>query len=616
MKRFKINQKFQSLLFVLLVFGYSCQTNEEPLPTKTFQEVAQVGGSFEPAVSSFSVEKEETNKEVINGEVWKCTTKTIDALKPGGGDNGFPLFNPNASVVYPGSLLQGKSLRKATPDVIAVERSGGTISYDLNNGNLSSSFTVDKVAKSSIQNAMNNIIASSPPDLPANFVFRYSQVQSEQALAYEMGIDYETAFTSVSSDFSFSSSSNLNRILVELNQSFYTMSFDIPTSMDGLFAEGVTPDDLARYVQEGNPATYISDVTYGRIYYMLIESSSSYTEMEAEIQGSFNGVVSSVDVDISANSLSKLSNLKIKVMAFGGDAAKSLLTVGETDLNKLVELLAESTTISTGLPISYVVRSVLTNQIVGTQLATKYDETHCEVAAAGGEPAFTVHWDGQVLSKMGPIGAAYAVSESEFILIDIDGKQFLRSDIGTLEGPFPIADLGDGDMPFERIGAACNIFGNQIRADERTILFIDDSGTKYSYLSPDNNWGSWYPISDMAGGTNPFNLNGIGAILFHDHTPTAQSDVAASRHMVNRDGLKYTRYDNSPAIFNTVINIENWGNGGGDPDNIKMPFEVNKVGAGIGFDIGNKHYNLFFNLGGTKYAIQDYNNEWIGPFDL
>ena len=297
-------------------------------------------------------------------------------------------------------MIQGKSLYKATPDVIAVERSGGTISYDLNNGNLSSSFQVEKVAKSSIQDAMNNIIANSPPDLPANFVFRYSQVQSEQSLAFEMGIDYENAFASVSSEFSFSSGSNMNRILVELNQSFYTMSFDIPTSVDGLFAESVTPNDLAKYVQEGNPATYISDVTYGRIYYMLIESSSSYTEMESEIQGSFNGVVSSVEADISANSLSKLQNLKIKVMAFGGDAAKSLLTVGETDLKKLVELLAESTTISTGLPISYVVRSVLNNQIVGTQLATKYDETHCEVASAGGEPAFTVHWDGQVLSRL------------------------------------------------------------------------------------------------------------------------------------------------------------------------------------------------------------------------
>ena len=139
---------------------------------------------------------------------------------------------------------------------------------------------------------------------------------------------------------------------------------------------------------------------------------------------------------------------------------------------------------------------------------------------------------------------------------------------------------------------------------------------KYSYLSPNNNWGSWYPISDMASGTNPFNLNGIGAILYHNYTPTATNDVMGRRHMVNKDGLEYVQYLNSPATFFTPNEIYNWGNSSKDPNKLKMPFEVNKVGAGIGFDLGTKHYNLFFNLEGTKYAIQDFDNEWIGPFDL
>jgi len=68
-------------------------------------------------------------------------------MTPGGGNTGFPLFNPNASVIYPGSLLQGKSLKQATPDVIAVERAGGTVSYDLNNGNLNSVFPLKRWQK-------------------------------------------------------------------------------------------------------------------------------------------------------------------------------------------------------------------------------------------------------------------------------------------------------------------------------------------------------------------------------------------------------------------------------------------------------------------------------------
>ncbi|HYW96211.1 MAG TPA: thiol-activated cytolysin family protein, partial [Bacteroidales bacterium] len=513
------------------------------------------------------------------------------------------------SVIYPGSLLQGNSLKKATPNVIAVDRAGGTVSYDLVNGNTASSFTVDVVSKSAIQNAMNQIISNSPQDLPANFVFTYDQVQSEQALALKLGIDYNSAFVDISSDFGFSSGSTLNHVLVELNQSFYTMSFDIPTSLDGLFAPSVTPDDLAKYVQKGNPATYISDVTYGRIYYMLVESSSSYTEMESQINASFSGVVNSANADISANSLSKLKNLKIKVMAFGGEATTSLLTVGETNLNNLVNLLAESTTISTGVPISYVVRSVYSNQIVSTQLATRYDVTNCEPAPPGGEPPYTAHWKGQVISRMGPVGAAYATQGTEFILISKDGTQYMRSNIGELYGPFPLDSLAEGTRPFD-IGAACNIDGND--QPDPWIMIMDKSGGYYSYITGDHKWsaGEVTPISNLANGVNPFALNGIGAMLFRYKSP----EGPANRYMINKDGTYFTLYNNNPNEFGDVTSIEQWAGGG-------LPFESKTVGAGIGFYLGSKRYYLLFNGEGTQYAISGDvfgtgSNEFIGPFDL
>ncbi len=605
----KTRFKLLLTLFILLGMTFSCKKDQNTPSPLTFDGVIKSGGDFTPAVNKEEATDSTTGNEVIDGEVWNCTTTTYNALAPGGGNKGFPLFNPNASVIYPGSLLQGKSLKKSTPDVIAVNRAGGTISYDLVNGNLNSTFTVPVVAKSSIQNAMNQIIAASPPDLPANFVFNYSQVQSEQALALKLGIDYESAFVDISSDFGFSSGSNLNRILVELNQSFYTMSFDIPTSTAGLFAPDVTPEDLAKYVQAGNPATYISDVTYGRIYYMLIESSSSYQEMESSISASFNGVVNSANVDISGNTFSSLQNLKIKVMAFGGEATTSLLTVGVTDLSNLVQLLAESTTISTGVPISYVVRSVYSNQIVSVQLATQYDVTNCEPAPIGGEPAYTAHWKGNVVSKIGGVGAAYSTTGTEFILISMDGQQYLRSNVGVLDGPFPISDLGGGPPPFNGIGAACRIDGNN-SADSWTMI-MDMTGSQYSYIRSDSTWsGQVEPVGNLASGYNPFALNGIGALVFQYHDPLGPSN----RYMINKDGTQFSLYHNNPNSFDPVQNIEDWAGGG-------LPFAVKKVGAGIGFYIGQKKYYILFNYSGTKYCVSGDvfgtgTNEFIGPFDL
>jgi thiol-activated cytolysin len=604
--------KAHKIFIVLIVLSasviFSCSKDEEQ--AVTFDSVIETGGDFAPVKNSEEEVEESQSSEIIGGEVWNCTTTTYSALASGGGNNGFPLFNPNASVVYPGSLLQGNSLRQSTPNVIAVDRAGGTISYDLINGNLESFFSVGEVAKSSIQNAMNQIIASSPPDLPANFVFNYSQVQSEQALALQLGIDYESAFTDISGDFGFSTNSSYNRILVELNQSFYTMSFDIPTSTAGLFASNVTPEDLSKYVQPGNPATYISDVTYGRIYYMLIESSSSYTEMETSISASFSGVANSANVDISGNSLSSLDDLKIKVMAFGGEATTSLLTVGETDLNNLVELLAESTTISTGVPISYVVRSVATNQIVSVQLATEYDVTNCEPAPMGGEPPYTAHWAGNVVSKIGGVGAAYATSGTEFILISMDGQQYLRSNIGALEGPFSIEELGGGPPPFAGIGAACNIDGND-SGDDPWIMIMDMTGSLYSYIRFDGTWSSnVIPIGNLADGFNPFALNGVGAMAFNYKDPQGPS----RRYMINKDGTQFSLYYNNPNSFGSVQDIEDWAGGG-------LPFELQKVGAAIGFYIGQKRFYMLFDYTGTQYCISGDvfgtgSNEFIGPFDL
>ncbi|MEM9856389.1 MAG: thiol-activated cytolysin family protein [Bacteroidota bacterium] len=385
MKNFKNSIWLNLTVLILIYTGLSCSTDNDPGPNQpdlnTFEGVIDSGGSFEDFIESVdTITVQEDAAEIINGEEWKCTTKTYDLVD---GNESFPLFNPNANVIYPGSLIQGKSLDKATPDVIVVKRAPGTISYDLVNANASPSFTVSpELTKSGVAEGMNNIIANSPDALPANFSLTIEEVQSTQELAFKMGVDVNTRFTEVQSDLSFSQDRSYTRFLVKLNQSYYTMSFDLPTSTDELFAPEVTPQDLARYVGSGNPAAYISDVTYGRIFYMLIESTDNSTKVEAAIRGSFNGLTK-VEASAQASQMKGLSNLTIKVKAYGGDASGSIGLAGVTDIEALVNRLNQTSDIKNGLPISYVVRSALDNQIVNVKLATSYDVKTCVPAAPG-----------------------------------------------------------------------------------------------------------------------------------------------------------------------------------------------------------------------------------------
>jgi len=490
---------FLSVIFSLILFS-SCSDNGTSGNTDkemTFEEVIKNGAEFEQipenrTVDTLSVgEPENKDRETAdNGslvtERWICTTSTMSVLD---GNGQFPLFNTNADVIYPGNLLQGKTLSNATPSPIVVERAGGTISYDLNNGNLSSTFTVDRVSKSTIQNAMNNIIASAGEVVPANFRLEIQEVQSENQLALEMGLNVSTFTTKVKSNMSFSTERSYNRFLVKLTQSYYTMSFDLPTRLDQLFDESVTPEELAVYVQADNPATFISSVTYGRIFYMLVESTSSSQEMTAKLDASYGAFRNSVDGNVDVNSFQELNNVKIKVIAYGGDAAGTFELAGEATIQNIANKLAESTDIRAGLPLSYVVRSVeRPDKIVGTKIATEFDVVNCDLKGIlppqGYRSLVDLFDDG--------IGAMIHISNSNVVIYNKAGTQYAwyNGNSGDVLGIFEIDDP-DGPMgvtSFNSIGAGTRFLDNR-------LYIFDQDGLRNEFMN--------YNSADFTGNTLP-----------------------------------------------------------------------------------------------------------------
>jgi len=478
---------------IICISFQSCSKTEPGIMEEnanSFEEVIARGGDFPDYPQSRSEEvtseSEPVNEDYsktedgqTNTERFVCTTKTLSVLD---GNGQFPLFDTASDVIYPGSLLQGKSLSKATPSPIVVQRAGGTVSYNLNNGNLNSNFTVDEVKKSTIQNGMNNIIASAGEVVPANFQLEIVQIESESQLALELGIDVETYTTQVSADMSFSSEKTFNRTLVKLNQAYYTMSFDLPTSLDQVFHPSVTPDQLSTYVQEDNPATFISSVTYGRIFYMLVESTSSREDMAAKLDFAYGAFKNKVNGELEVNAMEELNDLKIKVIAYGGDAQGSFQLAGETNISAIADKLAESTEIKAGLPLSYVVRSVeRPDQIVGTKLATQYDIVECELKGVLPPQGilslvdlFADDEDG------GGIGAMVNVSESNILVFNKLGTRYAwyNGNSGEVKAVFGIKDLNSplGIVPLDEVGAAAQL------GDARLYLF-DGSGLFNSRLA-------------------------------------------------------------------------------------------------------------------------------------
>jgi hypothetical protein len=352
-----------------------------------FQAVLDTGGDMPNATASTDTtvtdEGEETRED---GTRWLCRTKTVSLF-----DNPetYVTFDPNSDVVYPGSLVQGGSIANATPDPVVVERAGGTISIDLLNGSNGVFVEVDEMSMGKIRQAMNDIIDQNTGIGAARFSYDFYEVQSRQQLAASLGVNVETLSSSFNADLSFSSDKQYNRFVVKLVQSYYSMSWDLPTGYDKVFAPDVTAEQLDRYVGPGNPCVYISTVTYGRIFYLLVESTASREEMRASIDASYKAAVAGGSIDGDVKYVTQLADSRVKAFALGGDPNLALDAVFNTNYESLRDYLTQGGDIKTGLPLSYKMRALKDNKTVKVQVATEYTVHDCvPILVAGPDPLF------------------------------------------------------------------------------------------------------------------------------------------------------------------------------------------------------------------------------------
>ena len=392
---------FSILMVLLLTIG--CSKNDPVSPggndDQGFQDVIQSGGDFLNPTPSNDTLADTTFTDIIGTETYFCNTKTISVTEA---PEAFPLFDPNADIIYPGNLLQGKSLENATPDPIPVKRAGGTIVMVLLNRSDSVSRIIPEVSLSNVIQAQNDILSSANDTLPARFTFTMEEVNTEEELALSLDIKAQYLKVKVGASMDFSSDKTYNRFLVKLNQSYFTMAYQLPTSYAEVFAPEVTPSDLTPYIGVGNPGAFISSVTYGRIFYLLIESTSSREEMRASLDASFNAAVSSGSLAADAKYIKDLSSVRVKAYAMGGESSDAISAI-TTDFDELKSFLARGGSINTGVPVSYVVRSLSNpSKIVSVKINTEYDVTQCiSVQESFQNPIFWYRLDNTLFYETG-----------------------------------------------------------------------------------------------------------------------------------------------------------------------------------------------------------------------
>ncbi|MDX2249816.1 MAG: thiol-activated cytolysin family protein [Bacteroidia bacterium] len=595
---------FSTTLLLLLVTA--CNKGET-VGELTFDNVVSVGGTVEnPSVYEVvDTVPAATPQQVIDDEIWSCKDFQVDISQNA---EDFVLYSSgNAEIIYPGNFLQGNSVSEGAPKIIPLKRGTGTITINTLNGSSVVTKTVPEVSYSSIAQATNDLIGSNNGNLTANISYTREEVRSLEELGVKMNAKYSSLTTKVKGSFNYNSSQTFNSIFVKVTQSLYSIVYDIPNP-ETAFDPNVKPEDLQKYVFKGNPATYISSVNYGRIFYLLIQSTQSTEEIKAAVEASFNGGLVSGGGGIKVDNVSELDQVSVSGYAYGGDAG---LAAGALigDMDDVKTFIEQGGAINNGAPISYVVRSLEDPSIVvAANLATQYTVSECE-NITGGLPTFT--------DARQSVGAACFVVgnvSSKMSLFDGISNEYVNVNAqSVITGPYGIWQWGnDNTHPFRNsgVGSALNVRTDN---DPKKTYFFSKDGTKFCVYTPANL--TFSPVYDLwQWGTDyscPFTA--VGAAM----------DVSVGTREIsclfNFEGTMYTLYESGQ--FSTPRSIKDLQVRDRD-EPLEIPFESVRAGMRLhithadGSESGRVVLAIFDGAG-KKYVYYDMDkNVIVGPLDI
>jgi thiol-activated cytolysin len=300
----------------------------------------------------------------------------------------FVALNPNADVLWPGSLVQGKSMAGGILDPVPVKRAPGTITLTLASGGGGPFFKkMEEPSLSSAIQAQNEILANYTGKTPAKFSYSFESIYSSEQLAVAVDANVEGTNWSAAAALSVDKKDEKSRYLIQFSQEYFTMAFDAPQGAAGVFAPGVTAQDLAPYAAAGNPPVYVSGVTYGRIFYILFESKASSLDLEAAVKGSYSGPSVSAGGSVSASWKTVINESTVKAFGLGGNAELAINAVtGQDQFEKIRTFLVSGANFdkdNPGVPISYTIRHLTDASQVKLALTTEYTAKDCVPQAKG-----------------------------------------------------------------------------------------------------------------------------------------------------------------------------------------------------------------------------------------
>lgn len=301
----------------------------------------------------------------------------------------------------------------------------------------------------------------------------YSQetVYSEEMTKVSLGAHYEGSSTTVDAEFDYDAESESHEALVQLQQVYYSVDVDLEHP-GAFFLDGRTPEPTSAVVDR---------VNYGRIILFNIRSSTSISELNASVEGVYEGLTreGGGSIDYEDETLNEESEVHATV--FGGGANTGGKAVTASDVEEIEAIVNEGSSYGPdhpGAPISYHMTYLIDGSDANVMTSTDYTARSCERRAT----TYRAYDFKLVNEKEGGFGRPS--SDPVYGYIRVNGKESADGDdVFPDEGESPaVKPSGDyitGDEALKQVWVRTEDEGISVdRAGESETSFGNDYGVR------------------------------------------------------------------------------------------------------------------------------------------
>ncbi|MBR6177278.1 MAG: thiol-activated cytolysin family protein [Bacteroidales bacterium] len=302
------------------------------------------------------------------------------------------LLDPASSSIYPGSILDGNTIKNGGYKTVSLKRAPLTISTDFFNKEGNSSVCVENPTLSGVRDGIKSMLYDCEINghTQANTTFEIKEVYSEEQLSLAIGTTANIGKrANIEAGFNFDKSSTKSHVLVKLIQVYYTVDMDEPPTIADFFDPSVSADDIKTALNGCTIPVYVSSVKYGRVAYFSVESSESAQTIKAALEAQYNAAIWNATLKTEFEQTLKSKETTISGTVVGGSGEQAAKAISGLDgMLEYIKSGGNFSKESPAAPIAFTLKSLKERNIFSVSNATKYTIRNCHASKASIQPVY------------------------------------------------------------------------------------------------------------------------------------------------------------------------------------------------------------------------------------